>query len=75
MLELNRYECNLKEGWIGLKDYLTIKKDKQDKIFFMFSPNKEISKLSPFLEPYNKASIPVLITHTHIDEAVFRDQI
>lgn len=73
LFELSRFECNLKEGWVSLKDYLSLRKEGQDKLFYMFSPSKQVSKLSPFLEPYNKACVPVLITHTHIDEAIFRE--
>lgn len=48
-------------------------KEKQDKIFYMFSAGKDTAKQSPHLEPYNKAGLPVLLINIHIDEIVFRD--
>lgn len=73
VMELNRFECSTKEGIIDLKTYLTLMKEKQDKIFYMFSAGKHISKRSPHLEPYNKAGLPVIMLNVHIDEIVFRE--
>jgi len=67
---LNRYECSTKDGWIDLKTYITLMKEKQDKIFYMFSLGK--GKQSPHLEPYIKAGLPVLLINVHIDEVIFR---
>lgn len=71
-MELNRFECSAADGWIDLKKYLTLMKDKQDKIFYMFSSGKFMAKKSPHLEPYTKAGLPVLMLNVHVDEIVFR---
>ena len=72
VIDLNRYEINLEDGFHSLKQYLKLKKDTQDRIFFMFSPNKNVAKDSPYLYPLTKAGIPVLIANTHVDEMIFR---
>lgn len=74
MIELNRFECNVRDGWVSLRQYVQeLKKANQDAIFYMFAPSKQITRNSPFLEPYSKAQLPVLLVHTHIDEAIFKD--
>ena len=73
VIDLNRYEVNLAEGFHSLKDYAKMKTKTQDKIFFMFSPNKTIAKDSPYMYPLTKAGIPVIIANTHIDEIIFRE--
>lgn len=69
---LNRYECNLADGYVSFKDYLSHKKPTQDRIFYLFSPNKTAAKDSPYIYPLTKAGIPVLIANTHVDEVIFR---
>lgn len=47
--EINRFECSSKDGLIDLKTYITLMKEKQDKIFYMFSGGKTLAKSSPHL--------------------------
>jgi HSP90 family molecular chaperone len=64
---LNRYGLNTQEGQFSLKDYIALKKPTQDRIFFMFSPNRTVANDSPYVYPLTKAGVPVLIANTHID--------
>ena len=50
-----------------------MKKPTQDRIFFMFSPNRITANDSPYVYPLTKAGIPVLIANTHLDEVIFRE--
>lgn len=52
---------------------MSLKKPNQDRIFFMFSPNRSVALDSPYVYALTKAGIPVLIANTHIDEAIFRE--
>ena len=70
---LNRYECNLSEGYISFKDYVAQKKATQDRIFYLFSPSKAVANDSPYVYPLTKAGIPVIIASTHIDEVIFKE--
>ena len=70
---LNRYDLNTQDGSFSLKDYIAMKKPTQDRILFMFSPNRTTANDSPYVYPLTKAGIPVLIANTHIDEAIFRE--
>lgn len=72
MALLNRYSLNTLDGVFSLKDYIAHKKPTQDRIFYLFSPNKIVSNDSPYVYPLTKAGIPVLIANTHIDEVIFR---
>lgn len=73
MALLNRYDLNTQDGSFSLKDYIALKKPTQDRIFFMFSPNRSVANDSPYVYALTKAGIPVLIANTHIDEAIFRE--
>ena len=61
------------EGFHSLKDYVKMKHNLQDRIFYMFSPNRVMAKSSPYLYPLTQAGIPVLIANTHVDEIIFQD--
>jgi HSP90 family molecular chaperone len=56
-----------------LKDYIALKKPTQDRIFYMFSPNRHAANDSPYVYPLTKAGVPVLIANTHLDEIIFRE--
>lgn len=70
---LNRYSLNTQEGIFSLKDYIAFKKPTQDRIFYMFSPNRNAAFDSPYAYSLTKAGVPVIIANTHIDEVVFRE--
>lgn len=70
---LNRYSLNTQDGVVSLKDYISLKKPTQDRILYMFAPNKAVANESPYVYPLTKAGVPVLITNTHIDEMIFRE--
>lgn len=70
---LNRYGLNTQDGHFSLKDYVSLKKPTQDRIFFMFSQNRITVNDSPYVYPLTKAGIPVLIANTHLDEVIFRE--
>jgi HSP90 family molecular chaperone len=67
VIDLNRYEISTTDGFHSLKSYVKMKAKTQDKIFYLFSPNKTIGNDSPYMYPLKKAGIPVLITSTQID--------
>lgn len=50
-----------------------MKKPNQNKIFFMYSPSRELAAQSPFAYPLTKAGVPVLIFNTQFDEAIVRE--
>lgn len=56
-----------------LKDYVKLKQQTQDKIFYMFSPNANVAKDSPYAYPLAKAGIPIIVAPTPIDEFIFRE--
>jgi len=64
---LNRYEIIGTTGLKTLKDYVKMKTTTQDRIFFIFSPNSNTAKDSPYIYALEKAGIPVLVAPTHID--------
>lgn len=54
-----------------MKEYVEIKKQTQDTIFYVFSPSRIVAQDSPYVYPLTQAGIPVLIANTHIDEIIF----
>ena len=64
--DLNRYQLNTEDGFFSLKDYVAKKKNTQDVIFYVVSPNREAAQDSPFAYPLTKEGIPVLVASTHI---------
>ena len=56
-----------------MKDYVKLKKSNQDKLFYLYTPTKSAASRSPYLEPYTKAGLPVLLVNTSIDEVIFRN--
>lgn len=70
---MNRYGLNTQDGHFSLKDYISLKKPTQDRIFYMFSPNRHAANDSPYVYPLTKAGVPVLVASTHIDEVIFRE--
>lgn len=55
-----------------MKEYVKLKSNTQDRIFYFFAASKIVAKDSPYIYPLIKAGIPVLIATTHIDEFIFK---
>lgn len=72
VIDLNRYEITGHTGLKTLKDYIKLKSQTQDRIFYMFAPNGTVAKDSPYAYPLIKAGVPILVAPTHIDEFIFK---
>lgn len=72
VIDLNRYEITGQNGLMTLKDYIKLKTKTQDRIFYIFAPNGQVAKDSPYAYPLIKAGVPILIAPTHIDEFIFK---
>lgn len=73
LLKLMRYKSTLSgKKFLSLDNYVDKMKDGQKNIYFHVAGN-QTSTTSPFLEPFNKAEIPVIILENHIDEVCLKN--
>jgi HSP90 family molecular chaperone len=73
VVELNRYELNTHDGYHSLKEYVKLKKNTQDVIFYSTAPSKLAAADNPYIFPLTKHGIPVLIANTHLEEVIFHE--
>ena len=74
LLKLMRYKST-KGGNknISLEDYVESMKKGQRNIYFHVAGNPNVPLDSPFLEPFKKADIPVIVLQNHIDEICLKN--
>lgn len=73
LLKLMRYRSTEGKKLISLDDYINSMKSGQKNIYFIVSNNPNASVDSPFLEPFKKNNLPVLILQNHIDELCLKN--
>ena len=69
---LARYNWSLDSNMVSLSKYIENMAPGQNKIYYLFSANREHALNSPYLEPFIPKNIPVILSHQHIDEMIFR---
>lgn len=73
LLKLTRYRSTTSgKKLISLDDYIKDMKAGQKNIYFIVSPNPNMQLDSPFLEPFKRADLPVLILPHNIDEVCLK---
>ena len=73
LIRILKHNCNLSDKPITIEEYIKKMKKDQDKIYYLHSNQWKEIKISPYLEPFNEAGIPVLLVDDHIDEIFFRN--
>ena len=74
ILPLLRYKWNLDDKMVSLKKYIESMKPGQNRIYYLYSINRDNAHDSPYLEPFKPKQIPVIFSHVAIDEMIFRSQ-
>ena len=69
---LARFWVSGTEDVISLPQYIDMMKEGQKNIYYLFSPNKEAAEHSPYMDAFKPKGIPVLYSHHHVDEMIFR---
>jgi len=69
---LIRFESNFNDELITVDDYVKKMKKGQDKIYFVFAPDKQSALSSPYMEAFKDNDVPILFTYQHVDEMIFR---
>lgn len=72
ILPLLRYSWNLNENAVSLKTYVQNMKPGQNRIYYLYAPNRQNAIDSPYLESFKPKGIPVIFSHVPIDEMIFR---
>lgn len=74
ILKLMRYHSTKSEGYIDLDEYIASMKPNQKNIYFIVTNNPNTKNVSsPFIEPFIKSNVPVIVLPNHIDEVCLRN--
>lgn len=73
IMSLTRYNWSSDENMVTLDRYIASMKEGQNKIYYLFTPNREIGLESPYLETFIPKGIPVIFSYQHVDEMIFRN--
>jgi HSP90 family molecular chaperone len=74
VIHLLRYSWNNDKNMISLKNYVQNMKPGQNRIYYLYTSNRQQAEDSPYLEPFKPKAIPVIFSHMAIDEMIFRSQ-
>ncbi|OMJ80328.1 hypothetical protein SteCoe_19424 [Stentor coeruleus] len=74
IMPILRYGWSLDNKMISLKQYIQNMKPGQNRIYYLFSNNRQNAEESPYLESFKPKNIPVIFSHMPIDEMIFRSQ-
>jgi len=69
---LARFWVSGNDEVVSLPQYIDMMKEGQKNIYYLFSPNKEAAESSPYMDAFKPRGIPVLFSHHHVDEMIFR---
>lgn len=70
LLDLVRFKCSGRDGYISLAEYKAKMKPDQKAIYYITGEKEEILRISPLLEMYKNKGIEVLIMSDEIDEII-----
>ncbi|WP_337996705.1 molecular chaperone HtpG [Oleispirillum naphthae] len=68
LLDLCRFQSSLKDGWIGLADYLAEMPEGQEHIYYLTGDSAEALKANPQIEGFTAKGVNVLLLTDAIDE-------
>jgi molecular chaperone HtpG len=68
LLDLCRFRSSLKEGWIGLADYLAEMPEGQEAIYYLTGDSVEALQANPQIEGFTAKGVNVLLLTDAIDE-------
>ncbi|CAG9329686.1 unnamed protein product [Blepharisma stoltei] len=73
IMTMTRYYYSLNTSMTTLDKYIEKMKPGQQKIYYLFTANREIGMDSPYLEPFKTKEIPVIFSLQLIDEMIFKN--
>jgi HSP90 family molecular chaperone len=56
----------------SLEDYIAAMQPNQEKIYFIVNPSFELACKSPYMEPFKRSKLDVLILNNNVDEVLFQ---
>lgn len=74
VVNLLRYTWSGDKNMISLKSYIQHMKPGQNRIYYLYSANRQNAEESPYLEPFKPKNIPVIFSTMAVDEMIFRSQ-